>query len=319
MTNLSFTTAIEDAWAHTRRILFPPFDAAKWFVIGFGAWLSSLGEQGGTLNFNLPFNQFADTPPHAAFAQIRSFIDEHMTLVLTIGSVILMLLLLFSILIIWLNSRGKFVLVDNVTQNRGAISGPWHTYAMQGNSLFLWRIGFSAIAIIISLLFIAAAIFLFLPCYYARAFLPLPGGSLVLVILAFITFTTALSYIALFLNDFIVPIMMAKGIRTTAAWLVLIDLMNEHLWSFLTYGLVKFLLKAGTMLAFGLIMLFTCCLCCVGAVVLLIPYLNAVLLLPFTLFLRAFSLCWLEQFGPDFILFQQSGATVEPIETPPQQ
>jgi len=39
------------AFTHMARVAFKPFDIAKWFTLGFCAWLAMLGE-GGSPNFN---------------------------------------------------------------------------------------------------------------------------------------------------------------------------------------------------------------------------------------------------------------------------
>ena len=44
---ISVTEAIEPAYDRMKRMLFQPFDFSKWIIIGFCAWLASLGESGG--------------------------------------------------------------------------------------------------------------------------------------------------------------------------------------------------------------------------------------------------------------------------------
>jgi hypothetical protein len=40
-----------DAFELMKKILFQPFDLKKWFVIGFAAWLASLGGGCGSFNY----------------------------------------------------------------------------------------------------------------------------------------------------------------------------------------------------------------------------------------------------------------------------
>ena len=40
-----------EAFELMKRILFQPFDFKKWLVVGFAAWLASLGGGGGSLNY----------------------------------------------------------------------------------------------------------------------------------------------------------------------------------------------------------------------------------------------------------------------------
>jgi hypothetical protein len=48
--------------------------------------------------------------------------------------------------------------------------------------------------------------------------------------------------------------------------------------------------------------------CCVGFVLLIIPYINAVVLLPISYTLRAFSVEFLQQFGPAYHFFPRTEA-----------
>ena len=40
---ISATNPIAKAFEHTQRVLFQPFDLKKWFVLGFAAFLATLG------------------------------------------------------------------------------------------------------------------------------------------------------------------------------------------------------------------------------------------------------------------------------------
>jgi hypothetical protein len=46
--------------------------------------------------------------------------------------------------------------------------------------------------------------------------------------------------------------------------------------------------------------------CCLGFILLIIPYIGSVITLPISYTFRAFSLEFLEQFGPEFKLFPDS-------------
>lgn len=41
--------------------------------------------------------------------------------------------------------------------------------------------------------------------------------------------------------------------------------------------------------------------CCVGFIPLLLPFLNAVVLLPYTYFFRGYAVCFLSQWRPDLV------------------
>jgi hypothetical protein len=133
---------------------------------------------------------------------------------------------------------------------------------------------------------------------FAENILTLVGLGFLL--LAFIIIT---AYISLFLSDFIVPIMYKQGTRSMPAWGVFISLFSQNAVYFILYGLLIFVLSF--LVFFGVIILglFTCCL---GFILLVIPYISSVVLLPISYTFRAFSVQFLEQFGVEFSLFPQS-------------
>src|SRR6266508_1698239 len=51
---ISVTDPIERSISRSKYITFQPFYLGKWFVLGFVAFLASLGEGGGGGNFNVP-------------------------------------------------------------------------------------------------------------------------------------------------------------------------------------------------------------------------------------------------------------------------
>jgi hypothetical protein len=50
----SVTAPIDQAYKRAINVCFKPFDLTKWFVLGFAAWLSQLGEGGGGGNIDIP-------------------------------------------------------------------------------------------------------------------------------------------------------------------------------------------------------------------------------------------------------------------------
>src|SRR5205814_3468739 len=53
------------------------------------------------------------------------------------------------VLFMWLSSRGRFIFLDCVVKNRGAIVVPWREYRREGNSYFLFTLAVMFITIFI--------------------------------------------------------------------------------------------------------------------------------------------------------------------------
>ncbi len=114
-----------------KKILFQPFDLKKWFVIGFAAWLANLGSGGGGFNYQFDRREEAQKI-HDAISQI-----SHPVLVLGISLLILSLLAVI-VLCAWLRARGRFMFIDCIVKNRGAIAEPWREFRKEGNGYFLF-------------------------------------------------------------------------------------------------------------------------------------------------------------------------------------
>jgi hypothetical protein len=109
-----------------------------------------------------------------------------------------------------------------------------------------------------------------------------------------------IAYISFFLNDFVVPIMYINNMTTSQAWDRFLPLFREHWIWFLLYGLIVLMLRLIVIACVVMVGLFTCCL---GFILLAIPYIGTVVTLPIPYTFRAFSLEFLEQFGPDYTIF----------------
>src|ERR1700738_3797831 len=115
----------------TKKILFQPFDLRKWCVIGFTAFLANLG--GG---FN--FNPGGTKTERAELGNLADQLSEIPPWILILGGAVIALSILALIVVLaWLRARGRFMFIDCVVKNRGAIAEPWREFKEQGNSYFL--------------------------------------------------------------------------------------------------------------------------------------------------------------------------------------
>ena len=119
------------------------------------------------------------------------------------------------------------------------------------------------------------------------------------MILAFLALMVIFGYISLFLKDFVVPIMYKHKLPVCKAWLKFFSLFGKHIGSFIVYGLFIFVLMIAV--AIGVIFL-ALATCCIGLLLIAIPFVGAVILLPVSYTFRAFSIEFLGQFGEEYLL-----------------
>lgn len=319
---IRLTVPTSRAWARMKRILFAPFDLGKWFVLGFTAWLATLfegvGGSGGSGDYSDTDSDDSDnieTGEGGGDFDLEEFksaavefydmaitwIQDNPGITMLIGGLILFVIL-FLIVLSWLSCRGEFMFLDNVVWNRARVSQPWGEYKRQGNSLFWWTLGFGIFVTLIVVAFLGVSGWTLLGIiegdeFALPLFLPLIGIGIV-----FFVFVFVLAYIGVLLEDFVIPVMYEYKLTTTEAWMRFLPLHNSRFFRFALYAIWKLLLGivAGIALvafAFGT--------CCIGLIILAIPYIGAVLLLPVTVFFRSLGPEFLAQFGDEWDLFDE--------------
>src|SRR5436309_1128407 len=140
---ISVATPVSAALERVKAVLFQPFDAGKWFVIGFCAWLAQLGQGGSPAGFN--YNTGTARRSGAAnvqhwFEQARDYAMHNLWWILPVAAAVLLFGLAVWVLLTWLSSRGQFMFLHCVALNQAAVREPWHKFAREGNSLFVFRL-----------------------------------------------------------------------------------------------------------------------------------------------------------------------------------
>jgi hypothetical protein len=289
---------LDEAFQLMKKILFRPFDLKKWFVIGFAAWLSNLGS--GNYNFRFNRSDWKDVP---WFQDLNDMINQIPHWIFWSGLVVIIVLVVtLMIVFAWLRARGRFIFVDCIVNNRGAIVAPWREFREQGNSYFLLALGagfiIAAIAGIsslpITLPIIRGATFPHLHDVYLICMIALWVFILVLLILAWSL-----------ISHFMVAVMYRRRCRAGEAFRAALSLIANYPGEITLYSLFWIGLGIASAIAACATILATCCIA-------LIPYIGTVIMLPLFVCLRAFGLRFIRQFGPDYDVW---AGIPEPIAT----
>ncbi|MCD6175526.1 MAG: hypothetical protein J7K65_07165 [Planctomycetes bacterium] len=307
---ISVIEPIGAAIEKTKQILFQPFDIAKWFAIGFCAWLAALGS-GGNLNFN--FGNWGSHGQSFNFQQeihnAKEAVLENLPMVIGIGTFVILIIIIVSLVLMWLRSRGQFMFFHCVAQDKGEVVVPWKHYAQQANSLFLFRLVLGLAGFITSILFIVPLVVIGISFMNTG----IAGFALANVVWGFllvfciIMVVMILSGIILLTDDFVIPIMSLRRCTVTEGWKEFWSLLMANKGPFTLYLLFLFVIG----LAIGMIVLLAVLVtCCCAACFLAIPYIGTVLMLPILVWRRAYSIFYLAQFGPQFNTFRNMPAPV---------
>ena len=300
---ISVTDPINLAMERTKRILFTPFDVGKWFTLGFCAFLAGMGEGGSIYNFPGTGGGGGGGPLPGAGgpAQPGGGLGIEPAVIIAIVVAVALIVLGITILVTWLTSRGQFMFLDGIVYNRGAVKEPWRRFRTLGNSLF----GFSLLFGLITIVVLAAIGGIGVAIAWPDIRTGQPGGAAIVAILVGIAMilptALAVMIISLIVHELVVPTMYLRGERIMTAWAtVRRELLPGHVWPIVLFFLMRFVLSIGI----GVIALLATCLTCCIAV---LPYIGTVILLPLSVFMRSYTLHFLEQFGPQWRFFPVEG------------
>ena len=291
-----------------KKALFQPFDITKWFRIGFTAWLAGLadcsGGSGGS-NYSGNRNNF-NIDDLFSFPQTAwNWLTDN-PLWFNLIIIGLVLIFIISTVIFWISSRGKFMFLHNVANNKDEISDPWREYKKQGNSLFVWRFFYGWVVSIVVIIFFIYFFVTAKSLHFADAPSPVIFTSIATMILIIIVIGIIFGYISLFLNDFVVPIMYKNKIGVLKGWGTFLKLFKKKFGSFIIYGLFIFVLTIAVVIA---VIFFALLTCCIGLLLIAIPFIGAVILLPISYTYRAFSIEFLAQFGEEYNVFPETNSS----------
>jgi hypothetical protein len=135
--NISFSIPLSKGWGHMKKALFQPFDLNKWLRLGFTAWLAGLTDcRGGGSGGNNPGHGQPSWDDFFRFPETAwNWLQSHPVWFNLIILGVILLIIIVTVLM-WLSSRGKFMFLYNVANEKNEISHPWAEFRKEGNSFF---------------------------------------------------------------------------------------------------------------------------------------------------------------------------------------
>ena len=210
-----------------------------------------------------------------------------------------LIFLAICLLVTWISSRGRFMFLDGIVKNRGAVKEPWTEYRREGNSLFLFRILLGLIAL---LGFAIAAGIPFVIALHDIQTGVFDTGAILAIITAallFIPYILVCIAVSFMVDAFVVPTMYLRRVRAFEGWRIAWrELVRQHMGAALLLFLMLLILGIGVGVV---VVLATCLTCCITA----IPYVGTVLLLPIPVFFASYVLEYIQQFGDDWQFYAE--------------
>lgn len=292
--------AISRAVERSQQLLFP-FNANKWFALGFTVFLAQCGESGGGSFPNIPSGSSPSSSGGGGggafdfqkmLDEALAWLNRDLSLYVTLAAVGAALTLGLWVLVVWLSSRAKLMFVESVIWDRVDLGGQWARAAELGMSLCKFRLAFGVGGWLLFLGSMAAAVVAALPDLRSGDFFgtrALIGYAILAASALFIGLP--LSITLALLDDFVVPLMVVRNARVGQAWSICrAEVLAGNLGSVVLF----YLIRIGLAFAIGMaVMVISCVTCCLTA----LPYLGTVILLPIFVFSRAYPLYYLEGLG----------------------
>jgi len=282
-----------EAFELTKKILFQPFDLAKWLVIGFAAWLATFFTGSGFRGYNHDWTtRWKSELAEGSFpsGQTAAWLIPAVIVGVIFGLALLLLVL-------WLNARARFIFTDCIVRNRGAIAEPWREYRQEGNRYFVFQVVISLISIVV---FGGIGLLCFMSTYMGHNVLPIvvliPSGLICLLIAIPVFLVIRLA----------VPVMYRQRCDVLSACKQVWDLIVANPAVFILFVLFYIVLYIAAVAIGCLANCVTCCIAC-------IPYVGTVILLWVVMPLYSYPLCFIRQFGDPYDVW----AGVQPVELPP--
>ena len=281
-----------EAFELTKKILFQPFDLLKWLAIGLAAFLAYLGDG---CNFNWP-----NTPHRTGIHNFGVKMQQIPVWILVSGVILIVVMILaIAVLCAWLRARGRFMLIDCVVKNRGAVKEPWREFRELGNSFFFFALVVGCAWFVLAML---GSLPFMLPILRGVAFLHLHDFYLISMVSLWVLIMFAIAFAWALITHIMVVVMYRHHCRALAALPLACSLISKYPGEITLYCLFWIVLALGVIF---LACIFTCATCCLT----MIPYVGTVILLPLFVCQRAFGLFFLRQFGSDY----DAWATVSPL------
>ncbi len=296
---LSVTEPISYVVQRTRIVLFRPFELSKWLSLGLCAFLASLGE-GGCSTPDLSGRGGIGGPGRQP-SELLDWLTNNIVWVVGLGLIGTLVVAALTALFQWLRCRGQFMLLDGVVHNRGAVKQPWHEFRALADSLFGVTYLLSIATLLALLLVTIVSVAIAWPDLRTNRFelAATLGTSAATVLLL----AAGLVYLAVdfLLRCFVIPTMYLRRTRVMDAWrIVRNELLPGNFGPFVLYFLMRALLNVAIA---AIVLVGVCATCCIAA----LPYVSAVVFLPLTVFMEAYTLYFLQQLGPAWMFFRPEG------------
>jgi hypothetical protein len=259
---LSGVDALNPAFEHTKAQLFRPFRFGQWTRLAFVGLFAGEMSSGGGCNFNVPTQSGSGHRDSLLSAPHDWALLAPLLIALLIAIPVLWLLLMY------INSRMRFVLFDSVIASKCEIRRMWGERRAPALQLFIWQIVFSLVSLAgLAVLVGIPALAAFLMGWFNAPREHLAPLILWGIVLFFVLTAWFLAILAVhvFTKDFVVPQMALENLSAFEGWRRLWKMLTTEKGGYAGYAGMKLVMAIGAAFAVAIAAF-------VVIIVLLIPF-----------------------------------------------
>ena len=259
---ISAVDSITPAFEHTKQQLFRPFGFSQWTRLALVGLFAGEMSSGGGCNFSYPTHS---TTTHRNFIAVAPLNWELLAPLLVIAIITVPVIWL---LLIYVNSRMRFVLFDSVIAKKCELGRMWRQRREPAFQYFVWQI------LLILATIAGTAVLLGVPALAAflLGWFTAPKQHLVpliltgiLVFFVFMLWIVVSLIVQVFTKDFVVPQMALENLSAFEGWRRLWVMLQSDKGAYAGYGGMKFVLAIGAAVGVGIVAI-------IIVVLLLIPF-----------------------------------------------
>lgn len=223
---------------------------------------------------------------------------------------LIVFIIILSFVLTWLRCRGKFMFIDALVKDEGreiSIKEKWRTSKKLGNSYFIFSIIISLINLAVTFLSLgvyALLLYKWIVDMISAGEFICPSGSVitftVVWTLIFLIFSIAIVIVMITFDDIGTLMMYRRGIGSWTAFKHTIGAIVGNPVGIIQYLIIIMIYSIIATSLVAIVQFLTCCLCCIGYIMIMLPFVWMLAELPLFVFRQFFLIEFAKQFGDDF-------------------
>jgi hypothetical protein len=279
---MDFGRWLDRALTRARVISFDGFELRRWLTLAVASWLAWLGSASSNVQSRFPNPGFDwEVPPDWLSVSV-------LATVATVGFVVALVLWL---LLTWLRSHGQVMFLELVARDRGELVALWHSADPLASDLFRTRVLMDLVAFVLVGLASGAGIGVAMALRPDDPLSVGAGAPIAASFLASAVLGVVWAVLTFLLDELALPIAWANQLSLRDALERTWRLLQAHPAELVGY----FVFRA---IAALMVALFLFAIACMTCLISWLPFVLAVLAVPFRVFLQSLPLTFLHELDP---------------------